>query len=86
MGINTWEGVEWLDRDRFEDLLEWVVRLEAIEKGSAPDRTRVARLIAAAAASGYRIDALRVALAGPATPAGRTARPSTASRRTTRKD
>ena len=58
MGINTWEGVEWLDRDRFEALLGWAVRLDAIDAGGAVDRVRVERMAAAAAAAGYRLDRL----------------------------
>ena len=37
IGVNTWEGVEWLDRDRFAAQLEWARRLDAIE---APTRRR----------------------------------------------
>ena len=36
IGVNTWEGVEYLDRDRFADLLRWASRLEAIEAGTDP--------------------------------------------------
>jgi hypothetical protein len=69
MGVNTWEGVEWLDRDRFLDLLRWAVRLDAIEGGRDPDWQRVERLGRAAEKAGYRVDAL---LTGLSTPAGRT--------------
>ena len=31
IGVNTWEGVEYLDRDRFRELLAWAVRLDAID-------------------------------------------------------
>ena len=31
IGLNTWQGVEYLDRDQFGDLLGWAVRLETIE-------------------------------------------------------
>jgi glycosidase len=79
MGINTWEGVEWLDAERFVGLLEWVTRLDAIATGRPPDRARVLRLVTAAASAGYRVDALRVALAASPTP-------RTTARRTTRKD
>ena len=67
MGVNTWEGVEWLDRDRFGSLLQWAVRLDAIETGKAPDLALVRRLTRAAETAGYRIDALLAALSGPAT-------------------
>ena len=63
MGVNTWEGVEWLDRDRFEALLRWAVRLDAIATGRPADERVVGRLAAAAEAAGYRIDALLSSLA-----------------------
>jgi hypothetical protein len=63
MGVNTWEGVEWLDRDRFGALLGWAVRLDAIETGRKPDMKLVRRLSTAAEAAGYRVDALLAALA-----------------------
>jgi glycosidase len=65
MGVNTWEGVEWLDRDRFESLLRWAARLDAIEKGGRPDERVVGRLSAAAEAAGYRIADLLASLAPP---------------------
>ncbi len=34
IGLNTWQGVEYLDRDRFETMLRWAVRLDAIEAGT----------------------------------------------------
>jgi hypothetical protein len=63
MGVNTWEGVEWLDRDRFVALLGWAVRLDAIETGRKPDMALVRRLTTAAEGAGYRVDALLTALA-----------------------
>lgn len=65
MGVNTWEGVEWLDRDRFENVLRWAARLDAIERGGRPDQKIVTRLSVAAEAAGYRIDALLASLAPP---------------------
>jgi hypothetical protein len=70
IGLNTWEGVEYVDRDRFLDLVSWAVRLDTIESeldalpGSLattaarakPDL--IARLGAKAAAAGYRVDRL----------------------------
>ena len=35
IGVNTWEGVEYLDRDRFLALLAWAVRLDAIDAADA---------------------------------------------------
>ena len=76
IGLNTWEGVEWLDRDRFETQLEWARRLDAIE--AAPSRRAapagpdaVARLMAAAKAAGYRLDRLTAALGRVAGPSDR---------------
>ena len=31
IGLNTWQGVEYIDRDAFEDMLRWAVRLDAID-------------------------------------------------------
>jgi hypothetical protein len=68
MGVNTWEGREWLDRDRFGDLLAWAVRLDAIETEGAPDGRLVDRLMLAAEAAGYDVARLRAALAPTAQP------------------
>jgi glycosidase len=65
MGLNTWEGVEWLDRDRFVDLLGWAARLDAIESGRDPDEKMVDRLAAAAETAGYRVEGLLETLAQP---------------------
>ncbi len=70
IGLNTWEGVEYLDRDRFGALLAWAMRLDEIETGdlvaaaaapAAPDLAT--RLITAADSAGYRVERLRAALA-----------------------
>ncbi|MDH4141281.1 MAG: alpha-amylase family glycosyl hydrolase [Chloroflexota bacterium] len=61
MGVNTWEGVEWLDRDRFAALLRWAVDLDAIETGSPPDVALVDRLVDAAARGDYRLERLTAA-------------------------
>jgi glycosidase len=65
MGVNTWESVEWLDRERFANLLRWAARLDALETGREPDEALVERLGDAAAAAGYRVDALLASLTGP---------------------
>jgi glycosidase len=65
IGVNTWEGTEWLERDRFIGLLRWATRLDAIETGRDPDDALVKRLTAAAEAAGYRVDALLTALSRP---------------------
>ncbi len=66
MGLNTWEGVEWLDRERFTSLLRWAVRLDAIETGRDPDTRLVDRLTGAAEKAEYQVDALLVLLSRPA--------------------
>ena len=79
MGVNTWEGVEYLDRDRFAAILRWASRLDAIDAGTDPtvDAPWVARLAGLADAAGYKIDTLRERLAGPpvASRAKRSAKP-----------
>jgi hypothetical protein len=67
MGVNTWEGVEYLDRDRFADLLRWASRLEAVDAAADPtiEAPFVERLVAAAETAGFRVAALRALLAGP---------------------
>jgi hypothetical protein len=65
MGVNTWEGVQYLDAERFRDVLELAARIDAGE-GAAPDTAFAARLAAAAEAAGYRVDQLLAALDEPA--------------------
>ena len=72
IGVNTWEGVEYVDRDRFEAFLGWAVRLDRIESDdpavvAASVRT-AARLSAKAKAAGYRVDRLGT---GPRSGTGR---------------
>ena len=96
IGLNTWEGVEYLDRDRFGALLGWAVRLDDIDAGpgaaaataatvppAAPDLST--RLTTAAEAAGYRVERLRAALAPRAAPekADRTAPKPRSRKRTT---
>ena len=71
MGVNTWEGVEWLDRDRFEALLRWSVRLDAIDGDGRPDDPLAIRLAASAAAAEYKVDALLAAFDQPTKPGQR---------------
>jgi hypothetical protein len=87
IGVNTWQGVEYVDRDAFARMLEWAVRLDEIEANAGADgaaatepprgrrTTRspdlVQRLSAAAQAAGYRVDALRTALEPAAGPRSR---------------
>jgi glycosidase len=71
LGVNTWDGEEWLDRDRFASLLAWAVRLDAIDTGAPPDSALADRLLAAAESAGYQVDRLRAVLGGsPPTAAG----------------
>ncbi|HET7494455.1 MAG TPA: alpha-amylase family glycosyl hydrolase [Candidatus Limnocylindrales bacterium] len=66
MGVNTWEGVEWLDGERFTTLVGWALRLDAVDADRRVDVRRATRLATAAEAAGYRIDAFLSGLAGPA--------------------
>ena len=66
LGINTWEGAQWLDRERLAALLAWAVRLDALDSGSPADIGLPDRLLAAAATADYNVDRLREALTEPA--------------------
>ncbi len=76
MGVNTWEGVDYVDRDRFREVLAWAVRLDTIDAPNAAAVTSSARIAArladAGEAAGYRVDRMRAALAGPAPKPGAT--------------
>lgn len=80
MGVNTWQGVEWLDGDRFTAFVERALRVDALEwaeralgaDGSSGQVDRIglaARLSSAAAAAGYRVEELqqRLRQTGPRT-------------------
>ena len=62
IGVNTWEGVEYVDRGRFDVFLEWAVRLDTVESEdpavAAASAATARRLSAAANAAGYRVDRL----------------------------
>jgi hypothetical protein len=79
--VNTWQGVEYISRDRFARMLEWTARLERFA-GQGRDRALVERLLAAAEAAGYRVDRLLASLAEPAAAvkAGGPAKPAVASK------
>jgi len=77
IGANTWQGVDYVDRDSFRSMLQWVTRLDAIEvatqaqsepgasiavAGRALGPDLVARLSQAAEDAGYRVDRLRAGL------------------------
>ncbi len=76
IGVNGWEGVDYLDRDRFARWLTWAERLDAIDgapasTGAASRGPRLqARLSAVAEAASYRLDAIVAALR-PVAPASR---------------
>jgi hypothetical protein len=73
IGVNTWEGVQYFDRDRFAAMLAWAARLDALSGRVKPDAGFVARLMAAAEAAGYRVDRLAETLAAPAPAAAKPA-------------
>jgi hypothetical protein len=68
IGVNTWQGFEYLDRDRFVRMLAWAVRLDRASGGPRGSQAIADRLGAAAAAAGYRVDRLLASLAEPAKP------------------
>ena len=80
IGVNAWQGTEWLDRDRFVRILGWSARLDALDRPAdlPADASWVDRLVTAAESAGYRIDWLRETLLparasrrkAPAAPAG----------------
>jgi len=93
VGLNTWEGIEYVDRDKLAATLRWAIRLDTIERDEAApraaDSSLVEAVLAAAAAAGYGVEALRAELAAtpparssatPRAPAKR-ARPKTGSTR-----
>jgi len=64
--INAWEGVEWFHGESLDELVVWAGRLEAVLGGSATEASAVLDAITeAAAASGFRLDALMAAVAVP---------------------
>ncbi len=75
IGVNTWQSAEFIDRDRFQGLLAWAVRLDTIEAADASAVAAIARVAArlsdAAEAAGYRVDAMREALRAPGPTAAR---------------
>jgi glycosidase len=68
LGVNTWEGVEWLDGEKFAATVAWAVRLDAIDADGAPDAALVTRLTKRAEAAGYRLDRLMAPPAASARP------------------
>ena len=79
IGLNSWQGVEYLDHDGFQATLRWAVSLDAIDGRPGPATKRrggdlVARLSGAAETAEYRVDRLLETLA-PTAAAKRTPRP-----------
>ncbi|HYM83356.1 MAG TPA: alpha-amylase, partial [Candidatus Dormibacteraeota bacterium] len=90
LGVNRWEGVEWLAKEPFESLLDQLVALEA---AAANDRATVERtaLVAdrlrrSAEAAGYRVDALVRAQGRPPEAAEKPATPKEAGTEAVRKE
>jgi hypothetical protein len=82
LAVHDWEGAEWLDRDRWLELLELAAELDRAA-GRARRSPAIAALRSAAEAAGYRTDALAADLrsrpgrrraAGRATSAPKTTR------------
>jgi hypothetical protein len=71
-GVNSWEGVVYVDRDRLERLLRILVEIEGVEGGvrarTAAERV-VARLRDAAEATGYRVERMHGTLTARPRPA-----------------
>ena len=75
--VNRWDNAEWFHRESWAELLAWSDRLErattpADARATRPvERSVLARRLAdAGEASGYQVEALRAALAGPAKASG----------------
>jgi glycosidase len=75
--INAWDGAEYVNREAFEELVAWTERLDRVAgEGGARDRVRrpversvvARRLLEAAEAGGYRVDAMVAALSAVARP------------------
>jgi glycosidase len=77
-GVNTWDGVVYVDRDRLERLLRVLIEIEGAE-GGARARTAAERVAArlrdTAEASGYRVERMQGALTEAAAPRRRRTRP-----------
>jgi hypothetical protein len=63
IGVNTWQGAEYIDRDRFARMLEWAVRLDRASGRPVRDPTIVERLGSTARETGYRVPQLLQRLA-----------------------
>jgi hypothetical protein len=70
LAVHDWDGAEWLDAERWPELLELAGELDRAA-GARRASPALSRLRAAAETAAYRVDRLRVALGGPSTAAGR---------------
>jgi len=73
--VNVWEGVEYVNREAFEELVAWTERLDRVSTAlGAPDRVRrpversvvARRLLGAAEQGGWKVEAMVALLRGPA--------------------
>jgi hypothetical protein len=77
IGVNRHQGILWFNKERFEELLWWLLLVATLvteERGAAGPREVLGRLAQAAEASGYQLEKLLALAAGPqpATPEHRT--------------
>jgi hypothetical protein len=66
--VNLWDGVEWFGRDEWRELLDWALLLDALDAGDDTRKLRgaaesITRLATVSDEAGYRVDALRAAVA-----------------------
>ncbi|MFL5679923.1 MAG: hypothetical protein ACJ77B_04920, partial [Chloroflexota bacterium] len=77
--VNAWEGVEWLGREAWRELLDWALLLDAIDgvADMPASAAVVTALVDAGEESGYQVDALRTVVRAGAPPTPRPAEPPT---------
>jgi hypothetical protein len=83
---NVWDGVEWISREMWRELLDWALLLDLLDADPAAAEAAgpvTERLLAIGEGSGYRVDRLRESLGPAARGTGRT-RPSKSARQTVR--
>jgi hypothetical protein len=78
LGVNRWDGVDWLSREKWRELLDWSLLLDelrATDGDAARSRAVVLSLVDAGERSAYRLDRLLEAVAreraGRSAPASR---------------
>jgi hypothetical protein len=63
LGVNTWEGIEYLDREKLDALLRLVTAIETATDGAqAAAEATTSRIRGAAETAGYRVERLRDSL------------------------